>query len=198
MRAGFLVIISGPSGSGKSTVVKRLLRRDRGLKYSISCCTRPPRPSETDGKDYHFLSVPVFRRMIRRGEFLEWAKVHGNYYGTPRRFIDSCIRGGKAVLLDIDVQGAAKIRRKARGAVTIFLFPPSWGALRKRLDLRRDTRDTMAVRLSNAREELRQAERYDYWVVNDRLDEAVRQLEAIIEATRLRSRGEFSGFESLS
>jgi guanylate kinase len=187
MRAGFLVIISGPSGSGKSTVCRRLRRRDSGLRYSISCCTREPRPSEVDGRDYHFLSVGEFRRMIGKGQFLEWAKVHGNYYGTPRRFIDDAVGRGQVVLLDIDVQGAGKIRRKTRDAVTIFLFPPSWPALRRRLELRRDTADSMAVRMSNARYETRQAGRYDFWVVNDELDVAVRQIEAIILATKLRA-----------
>jgi len=187
MRKGFLVIISGPSGSGKSTVCRRLRLGDRALEYSVSCCTRKPRPSEAEGKHYHFLSVPEFRRKIRQGHFLEWAKVHGNYYGTPRGFIEKSIRRGRVALLDIDVQGAAKIRRKRRDAVTIFLLPPSWAVLRRRLELRRDTRDSMAMRMANARAELRQAGRYDYWVVNDKLDEAVRQVEAIILAMKLRA-----------
>ena len=198
MRAGFLVIISGPSGSGKSTVCRRLRLRDRGLKYSVSCCTREPRPTEVDGRDYHFLPVPEFRRMIGKGQFLEWAKVHGNYYGTPRRFIDAAVRRGEVVLLDIDVQGAAKIRRNTRGAVTIFLFPPSWSALRRRLQLRRDTQDSMAVRMANARGEMRAARHYDFWVVNDKLDMAVRQIEAIIASTKLRAGRPFLKPESLS
>lgn len=198
MRKGFLVIISGPSGSGKSTVCRSLLRRDRRLRYSVSCCTRDPRPTETDGKDYHFLSAPEFLRKIRDGEFLEWARVHGNYYGTPRRFIEQSVRRGEVVLLDIDVQGAAAIRRKRRDDVTIFLLPPSWSALRRRLHLRRDTKDTMDVRMKNARRELQQARRYGFWVVNDRLDVAVKQVEAIILATRLQSRRAASTTASLS
>ena len=186
MSRGFLLILSGPSGSGKSTLCRRLRRRDRTLAYSVSCCTRPPRPSETDGVHYHFMSPDGFLRMARRGELLEWAKVHGNRYGTPRDFVERRIAAGRVVLLDIDVQGTGKILRRLRDAVTVFLFPPSMGALRRRLRLRRDTRDSMETRMANALGELRRAGRYGYWVVNGSLEAAVRQVEGIIAAERLR------------
>lgn len=186
MPRGFLLILSGPSGSGKSTICRRLRRRDRSLAYSVSCCTRPPRPSETDGVHYHFMGAREFMRMARRGDLLEWAKVHGNYYGTPRGFVERETSAGRVVLLDIDVQGTEKVRRRLRGAVTVFLFPPSMGALRRRLQLRRDTQDSLQTRLDNALGEMRKAARYDYWVVNDSLDTAVEQVEAVIAAERLR------------
>jgi len=186
MSRGFLLILSGPSGSGKSTICRRLRSRDRTLAYSVSCCTRPPRPSETDGVHYHFMDPAGFMRKARRGELLEWAEVHGNHYGTPRDFVEGQIAAGRVVLLDIDVQGTEKIRRRLRDAVTVFLFPPSMGALRRRLQLRRDTRDSLQTRLDNALGELRRAGCYDYWVVNDSLEAAVRQVEGIIAAERLR------------
>lgn len=186
MSSGFLVILSGPSGSGKSTICRKLRRRDSSLRYSVSCCTRKPRPSEKQGTHYHFLSAAEFRRRISARRFLEWARVHENYYGTPAEPIDRSVRAGRVILLDIDVQGAEKIRRKRRDAVTIFLLPPTWGALRRRLVGRRDTQDTMDTRLKNARGELRLAKRYDYWVVNDDLDEAVSEVEAVITAESLR------------
>lgn len=187
MPKGFLVIISGPSGSGKSTIVRKLRQRDPSLRYSVSCSTRPPRPSELDGTHYHFLSVPQFRQRARAGELLEWAEVHGNLYGTPRRPIETAVRAGEVILLAIDVKGAETIGRKRRDAVTIFLLPPTLEALKRRLQLRRDTRDALRTRLANARGELAHAKRYRYWVVNDSLPEAVAQIESIIEAERLRS-----------
>ncbi|MFH1724110.1 MAG: guanylate kinase [Elusimicrobiota bacterium] len=182
------MIISAPSGAGKSTVCRRLRRRNASLKYSVSTCTRKPRPSEVEGRHYRFISVPEFRRRIRRGEFIEWARVHGNYYGTPKGFIAREIRAGNVVLLDIDVKGAGIIRRRMRDAVTIFLLPPSWSSLERRLRLRGDTDDAIGTRLANARKEFAHAKRYDYWVVNDVLATAVREVEAIILAERLRSR----------
>ncbi|HBL18795.1 MAG: guanylate kinase [Elusimicrobia bacterium GWA2_69_24] len=186
MRAGFLFIISSPSGGGKSTILRELLRRDPSLYYSISCTTRPPRAGEEDGRHYFFLPVSEFRRRIRRGELLEWALVHGNYYGTPKRFIDEKTAAGRVVLLDIDVQGAAKIRRRRADAVSLFLRPPSLKELEARLRRRRDTRGSIGTRLKNARRELARAGEYDYCVVNDRLKPAVAQAEAIVLAELLR------------
>lgn len=188
MASGFLLIISAPSGTGKSTVCRRLLERDRTLRYSVSCTTRAPRPGETDGRHYFFLSEAEFKRKVRHDEFLEWAVVHGTYYGTPRRFIEREIRAGRVVVLAIDVQGAASIRRRERDGVTVFLLPPSWESLERRLKARRDTRETIERRLGGARAELKRAPEYDYWVVNDSLSEAVRQVECIIAAERRRAR----------
>lgn len=187
MRKGFLVIISAPSGAGKSSVCQGLRTRDRSLRYSVSCSTRTPRPGEKDGKHYHFLSKDEFRRRVRRGEFLEWAEVHGNFYGTPRRFIDEATKAGRVILLDIDVQGAETIARRRRGDVTVFILPPSWKTLERRLRLRRDSSDSIRTRLANARGELEAAPRYDYWVTNDRLEKAVDHVAAVIEAERLKS-----------
>ena len=186
MPRGFLLILSGPSGSGKSTLCRRLRDRDRSLAYSVSFCTRRPRPSETDGVHYRFMAPAAFMRLARGGELLEWAEVHGNYYGTPRDFVERQIAAGRVALLDIDVQGTERIRRRIRDAVTVFLFPPSMGALRRRLQLRRDTQDSLQTRMANALGEMRRAGRYDYWVVNDSVEAAVRQVEGIIAAEKLR------------
>lgn len=187
MPTGFLVIISAPSGAGKSSVCRALRAKDRTLGYSISCSTRAPRPKERDGVHYHFLTVAEFSRRARRGDFLEWANVHGNFYGTPKRFIDREAAGGRVILLDIDVQGAEAIRRRRKDAVTVFILPPSLKTLERRLRLRRDTNDSIRTRLANARLELKKAPRYDYWVVNDRLEKAVDQVASIISAERLRA-----------
>jgi len=189
MQEGFLVLISGPSGSGKSTICRKLRQRDRTLKYSVSCTTRERRPGERNGKHYFFVSPAEFRRLRRQGAFLESAGVHGCSYGTPRKAIEREIRTGNVVLLDIDVVGAELIRRRRRGRdVSIFVLPPSWEALRKRLRGRRDTDDTMRTRLANARRECRRAKDYTYWAVNDRLETAVEQIEAILLAERLKPR----------
>jgi guanylate kinase len=187
MSKGFLVIISGPSGSGKSTICRKLRQRDASLRYSISYSTRKPRPSEIDGTHYNFLSLADFKKKSKNGAMLESAQVHGNYYGTPRAPIEKAIAKGDVVLLDIDTRGAETIRRKRPDAVTIFLLPPTLEALKERLHRRNDTHKTMTTRLANAREELRHTKHYTYWVINDSLSKAVRQIEAIILAERIRS-----------
>ncbi|HVE13368.1 MAG TPA: guanylate kinase [Elusimicrobiota bacterium] len=187
MSSGFFLIISAPSGAGKSTVCKRLLERDSTLRYSISATTRAARPGEVDGRDYFFVTSDEFHRRVVKGQMLEWAQVHGNSYGTPKRFIEERIQHGEVVLLAIDVQGAASIRSRHREAVTVFLLPPSWMSLEQRLKNRRDSPDSIRTRLLNARKELRRAKEYDYWVVNDSLETAVKQVEAIILAERLKA-----------
>lgn len=157
------------------------------MRYSVSSSTRKPRPGEKDGVHYHFLSRDEFRRRALRGEFLEWAEVHGNFYGTPRRFIEAQTKAGRVILLDIDVQGAETIARRRKGDVTVFILPPSWKTLERRLRLRRDTNDSIRTRLDNARDELKAAPRYDYWVVNDRLEKAVDQVAAVITAERIKA-----------
>lgn len=187
MPEGFLVLISGPSGSGKSTICRKLRQRDRSLGYSISYTTRKRRPSELDGTDYFFVSQQEFASMRRKGAFLETATVHGHLYGTPRAAIDKEVSRGGVVLMDIDVIGAETIRRK-RGnmGVSVFLLPPTWNTLEERLRSRKDTHDTMRVRMTNARTEFKQTKYYTYWVINDSLNTAVKQIEAIIMAERLK------------
>ena len=186
MVSGLLVIISAPSGTGKSTLCRLLLKRNRNLRYSISCTTRAPRPGEKSGVHYFFLTHEEFRSKERRGEFLETAVVHGERYGTPREFAQGAVARGQSVLLAIDVQGAASIRRQWPECVRIFVLPPSMAELRERLARRKDAEESVEKRLANAREELKSAPLYDYCVVNDRLPVAVRQIEAILTAETLK------------
>lgn len=187
MHTGFLLILSAPSGAGKTTVCRRLLGRDKSLRYSVSFTTRSPRAGEVPGRHYHFVSEEEFRRRARGREFLEWALVHGNLYGTPRRFVEEQVRAGRVVIADIDVQGAASVRRRLPEAVTVFLLPPSWARLEERLRRRDGADRSVERRLANARKEMSRAREYLYWVVNDALPAAVEQVEAVIQAERLRS-----------
>lgn len=185
--AGGVIIISAPSGSGKSTVVQRLLNSVPDLQFSVSYTTRRPRPREREGQDYYFVSPARFQRMVRGGEFLEWANVHGNCYGTARSQIAEARRAGTDILLDIDVQGHRSIRRKLRGAISIFLLPPSLEELRRRLARRHaDVPEVIEKRLAAARKEMRFWREYDYAVVNDDLRCAVSSVRAVVEASRLR------------
>ncbi|MGH9469129.1 MAG: guanylate kinase [Terriglobia bacterium] len=186
-RVGGVIIISAPSGSGKSTVVQRLLSSVPNLEFSVSYTTRLPRPRERDGRDYYFVTSARFREMVRGREFLEWARVHGNFYGTSRRQITEAQRAGSDILLDIDVQGHRSVRRKLPGATSIFLLPPSLDELRRRLAQRHaDTPEVIEKRVAAARREIRFWREYDYAVVNDDLRCAVRSLRAVVEAARLR------------
>lgn len=184
---GRLFVISAPSGCGKSTLLAALLRKNRNLVRSVSATTRPSRPGERHGKDYRFLSRAEFQRGIARKKFLEHARVLKNWYGTPRGPIEKALRAGKEVLLGIDIQGARQIRRAPLPATTLFLLPPSLKVLRERLQHRgTETPQQIRARLRLARRELKEAGKYDYAVVNDRLKEAVSAVEAIIRAERHR------------
>lgn len=187
MRKGALLIISAPSGAGKTTICRKLLARRKDLRYSTSCTTRPPRPGEKDGKAYFFLSRDEFKRSIRRNEFLEWAMVHDEYYGTPRRFVEETLAGGRDVIMAIDVQGAMSIRRRHPAAILVFVLPPSLDALKARLTGRRDPQELVAKRLASSRGELAAAKDYDYVVVNDDLEKAVGQISCILTAEALRT-----------
>jgi guanylate kinase len=187
MRKGALLIISAPSGAGKTTICRKLLARRKDLRYSTSCTTRARRPGEKDGKAYFFLSHDEFKRRMRRGDFLEWALVHDEYYGTPRRYVDDQLSRGLNVIMAIDVQGAMAIRRKHPAAILVFVLPPSMDALKSRLARRREAEHSVAKRLANSRGELAAAKDYDYVVVNDDLERAVSQISCILTAESLRS-----------
>lgn len=187
MRKGALLIISAPSGAGKTTICRKLLARRKDLKYSVSCTTRSPRPGEKDGKHYFFQSREDFKKKIRRGELLEWAMVHDEYYGTPRHFIEEQTKRGSHVIMAIDVQGAMSIRRKHPSAILVFVLPPSMDALKARLAGRRDASEVVAKRLANSRGELAAAKDYDYVVVNDDLEMAVNQISCILTAETLKT-----------
>ncbi|MGH9355739.1 MAG: guanylate kinase [Terriglobia bacterium] len=184
---GSILIISAPSGSGKSTIVRHLLGAAPALAFSVSYTTRPPRQGEKNGTDYIFINSSRFRRMAAAGAFAESARVHGNYYGTPLRQLAAAQRQGRDILLDIDVQGHRKVRRRIPGAVSVFLMPPSLQELDRRLCQRRsDGQEDIDRRLAAAREEVQHGEEYDYVVVNDDVRRATRALISILSAARLR------------
>lgn len=183
--AGRLFIISAPSGAGKSTLCQAVRRRFPDLRYSVSYTTRRPRGEEKNGVDYHFISPAVFREGIDTGKWAEWAEVHGNYYGTAAGFIDRALGEGHDVLLDIDVQGMEQILKRYPDSVTIFIMPPSLDVLRQRLQARgTDSAASISGRLENAAAEIDKRQSYRHIVVNDRLEEAVAEVSAIISAGR--------------
>ncbi len=192
---GLLVVISGPSGVGKSTVVRQLLKDNPKFKLSISATTRKPRPGEKNGRDYHFLSEAVFYEKIKAREFLEWAKVHNSYYGTPLKFVTDRLAKGEVVILEVDVQGAASIKEAiskdaidSSNAVFVFLIPPSVDILAFRLKRRRtEKKEEMNFRLRNAIAELQVMEKYDYIVVNDKIESAAAKIGAIIKVEKERT-----------
>lgn len=180
-------IVSAPSGSGKSTLVRRVLRDDANLTFSTSYTTREPRGQERDGEAYHFISRAEFEDRIARGEFLEWAKVFENYYGTHRGYLDRARTHGRDLLLDIDVQGAAQLKERIPDAVSIFILAPSRQVLEQRLRARgEDAEEVIQRRLRGAAEEIRNYQNYDYVLVNSQLEESVSRLRSVIEAERIR------------
>ncbi|HMK31977.1 MAG TPA: guanylate kinase [Terriglobales bacterium] len=188
--SGIVYIISAPSGSGKTTLSNELLRQVPDLEFSISYTTRKPRGKERNGREYFFVSSQEFERMIEQGQFLEYARVFGDYYGTARRFLDEANTRGKDLLLDIDVQGAHQIKEKLPDAVSIFILPPSREVLEKRLRERSTAEHISGAvierRLQAAAKEIANYRNYDYILINDRLDESQGQLKAIVLAERLR------------
>jgi len=184
-RHGFLVVLSGPSGAGKNTLLNAVLPRVPDLKYSVSATTRPPRPGEVHGVDYFFLNDREFDAMIAAGELLEWAEFAGFRYGTPRRFVEESLAQGLTVITDIDIQGARQIKRNMPSGVFVFLLPPSMAELQRRLHQRgTDSSEAIDRRLKIALEEVAAIVDYDYWILNNDLEEACEQLVAIIRAER--------------
>ena len=183
-----LVLISGPSGAGKSSFLRELLARDERLTFSVSVTTRPPRAGEVDGTDYRFVADTEFDRLIAASAFVEWATVHDNRYGTLAEDLDRTVDAGQVPVLDVDVQGGVQvIDLFGDELVSVFLFPPSWAELERRLRHRSsDAESAIGRRLENARWEVGFAERYRYWIVNDDLDEAVASMRAIVIAEQCR------------
>jgi guanylate kinase len=178
---GHLFILSAPSGAGKSTLCRALLGHFTDLKYSVSHTTRSPRKGEQAGIDYYFISPAKFEEMIDQGQWAEWARVHGNYYGTSAKEIETHLHAGRDVLLDIDVQGAAQILKRYPDSISIFIMPPSMDTLKTRLKKRgTDSREIIEKRLAEAANEIRQKDRYRHVIVNDRLEHAVDELVAIV------------------
>jgi len=183
---GNLFIVCAPSGAGKTSLVSALLEREPELKLSVSFTTRAPRPGEDDGREYHFVSRDAFLAMAARGEFLESAEVHGNLYGTSQAWIAERRKEGKDILLEIDWQGAAQVRRLIPDAIGIFVLPPSPDALRKRLEARgQDALEVIERRLAAAREEIAHVHEFDYVIINQNFDVAVGDLVSIVRAQRL-------------
>ncbi len=186
-QAGSLFVVAAPSGAGKSSLVKALLEMDARLGVSVSHTTRPPRGQEQEGREYHFVSEPAFRAMIAAGEFIEWAEVHGNLYGTSHAAIDSRISQGHDVVLEIDWQGALQIKQLFPDTVLVFILPPSWEELAQRLNRRgEDHPDVIAQRLINARHEVAQARHFDFVIINALFETAVFDLKTIVHSQRLR------------
>jgi len=187
-RTGSLLIVSSPSGAGKSTLLGRLLAEDDALTFSVSHTTRAPRTGEIDGREYFFVDRGQFLDLIERGAFLEWADVHGAYYGTSGQWVEAQLAAGKDVVLDIDVAGGDQVVKKIPDAVRIFILPPNMGELQRRLNDRgQDDRETVDRRMRNALGEIERAHDYDYAVVNDDLETCLDQLRAILTAARNRA-----------
>ena len=186
---GSIFIVSAPSGAGKTTLCKKIVNTVDKLRQSVSFTTRKPRKGEVNGVDYSFISRGKFGKMIERGDFVEWAEVHGNLYGTSGERLENILDSGSDVILDIDTQGANQIRKSFSGGIFIFILPPSMGALRQRLENRgSNSKEDTERRLKRAADEIRDYDKYDYVIVNDILKNSLRKLESIIIAERLRNK----------
>ncbi|MBO4854567.1 MAG: guanylate kinase [Oscillospiraceae bacterium] len=192
---GKIFIVAGPSGAGKSTVLAELFRGRGDLFYSVSATTRDPRPGEADGVNYHFITADRFRQMINEDAFLECAEYVGNFYGTPKKPVDAALAAGKDAILEIEVQGAKQVYAKRPDAIRIFIIPPSWEELERRLvDRGTDTPEKIQKRLLRARVELADAREYDYIVLNDTVDKAAEELRAILRAEHCRVKDRIDRF----
>ena len=189
-RRGVLFVLSSPSGAGKTTISKKMLGVDPDIALSISATTRPPRPGEVDGKDYHFVDTETFKQMAADGEFLEWAHVFGHRYGTPRARVDELLDAGKDVLFDIDWQGAQQLYQEAGpDVVRVFVLPPTMEELERRLRARNtDSDEVIAARMARAANEISHWDGYDYVLINDDVDDCYGEVMAILRAERLKRR----------
>ncbi|WP_131112185.1 guanylate kinase [Sulfuricystis thermophila] len=187
--AGTLFVVSAPSGAGKTTLVRMLMERDPAIRHSVSYTTRPPRPGERDGHDYHFVDIQTFLAMRERGDFLEWAEVHGNFYGTSKSWLLGELAAGRDTLLEIDWQGAQQVRALIPEAVGIFILPPSIAELERRLRNRgQDSIEVIQRRVAAALGEMRHVDEFDFVIINNDLQEALADLVAAVRASRLRFR----------
>ena len=187
MSKGFLLIISGPAGTGKGTVCKEMLEGNEDILYSVSATTRQPREGEVDGVNYLFTDEDKFKDMVEKDEFLEYAHVHTNYYGTPKEYVVEQVEKGEIVLLEIDVQGALQIKQNYDEAVFVFLLPPTMEELRNRIIKRgTESMEDIERRYANAFKEIEFLGKYDYFVINNKVEDAVKDIEAIIRAEKLR------------
>lgn len=185
-RKGIALVICAPSGAGKTTLARRVTARYQRINFSVSCTTRAPRPGELDGRDYHFISREEFERRRDEGYFAEWAQVHSNYYGTPLAATMSALDEGKDLLFDIDVQGAAQLKESLPGAYFVFILPPSRAVLEDRLRARgTETGESLAIRLTNAARELKEAAWFDAWIINDEQEKAFHDLCSVYQAAKM-------------
>lgn len=184
---GMMIVLSGPSGAGKGTLKNEYMKRHNNAVFSVSMTTRPPRPGEIDGTDYYFTNQAAFQSILANEGFLEWAQVHGEYYGTPKQFALNTLAENKDIVLDIDVQGALQVKKSYPQALMIFIIPPSVEILEQRLRRRgTETEEKIQRRLSNAKKELSLMNQYDYVVINTTIEEAYQRLNAIITAEKCR------------
>lgn len=195
MSTGTLFVISAPSGAGKTTILKQVMETMPGISFSVSHTTRPPRTGEENEKDYHFISVETFHKMQEQNAFLEWAKVHNNFYGTSKSAIEYLVNDGLDIILDIDIQGARQVKEAEWvKAVFVFILPPSLNELEKRLRGRgTDSDETIKVRLANSKKEMEEVALYDHVVINDSVEKAVEMLRAVILAERSKNRRDADG-----
>ncbi len=183
---GMIIIVSAPSGAGKTSICDAVIRDDKNIIYSVSTTTRKPRKGEKDGREYLFVDEKKFKQDIKNGKFIEWARVHGNYYGTAKAVLQNVLSKGKDVLLDIDVQGALSIKKKYKDALMLFIMTPTLKELKKRLIKRnKDSKETINIRIENAKKEIKYVNSYDYLILNDELKKSINDVKAVIKAERL-------------
>ena len=183
---GMIIIVSAPSGAGKTSICDALIKSDKNIVYSVSSTTRAPRKGEKNGREYFFVDDNTFKSMVKKNMFVEWAKVHDHFYGTSKKVLEDTIKKGKDILLDIDVQGAVKIKKQYKDALMIFITTPTLKILKERLIKRnKDSLDVIKTRVANSKKELTYLPKYDYLILNDKLDESIKNVKSVICAERL-------------